>query len=287
MLGGFQTLAELLTTQFEKLNPMLGPQSRLFVRVMARNRDVYLLNIITLAIAFASSVLITLFSLNEFGYDRFHENPNGVFRVIQKNIEKEHHGNRLSVKIPSTVFRHLNKVYKDSLTVSRVKIMDQVAVRSGSKFFPDQKVHAADPTIGRIFSFDVIDGNMKGFNNSIGVVAVLSEQAARKYTGNVFQAVGKEIKLYTFADTIEVKVAAVFKDFPKNSHEDFDVFITFNNAAITALNFDPEESGVYGRTLMSIPEHYSNYLSRNTHQTKMVYSLQPLPQLYFWSAIRN
>src|SRR5258705_1582922 len=193
---------------------MLSLQSRLFVRVMARNRDVYLLKVITLAIAFASSVLIILFSLNEFGYDRFHENPKTVFRVIQKNVEKQHNGNRMSVKIPSAVFGQLNKMYKDSLVISRVKIMDQVTVRSGNKSFPDQRVHAADPAIGRIFSFDVIDGNMKDFNNSIEVMAVLSEQAARKYTGT-FQAVGKKINLYTFADTIEVKVVAVFKDFPK------------------------------------------------------------------------
>jgi putative ABC transport system permease protein len=259
---------------------MIGLQSRLFVRIMARNREVFLLKIITLAIAFASSILITLFALNEFGYDRFHENPNAVFRVVQKNVEKQHTGNRLSVKIPPVVFGQLNKAYKDSLVISRVKIMNQVTVRSGRKTFPDQKVHAADPAIGRIFSFDVIHGNMKDFNNSNEVMAMLSEQAARRYAGTPL-AIGKQIKLYTSADTVEVKVAAVFKDFPKNSHEDFDVFIAFNNTAITALDFDPEERGVYGRALISNPEHYKNYLNGIASEPEMVYSLQPLPQLYF------
>ena len=260
---------------------MTGLHYNLFVRIISRNREVYLLKILTLAIAFASSVLIILFSLNEFGYDGFHEDPYNVFRVLQKNADEQYSGNRLSVKIPSDVVRRLKEeAFKDSLIISPVKVMNKVIVLSGDESFHDQKIHAADPSISDIFSFEIVEGDARDFNSSTEVMAMVSSRAARKYTGSP-QAVGKIIKLYTFRDTVEVRVAAVFRDFPRNSHEDFDFFIAFDTEAITALNFDPRETGVYGRARMSIPEHYKFPGNGIVFQGKMTYTLQPLPQLYF------
>src|SRR4051812_39644716 len=108
---------------------MAGLNARLFARIITRNREVYLLKIVTLAIAFASSVLIILFSLNEFGYDKLSATPDSIFRILQKNTDQNYSGNRLSVKIPRNIVSRLNK--DSGLVVSRVKIMNKVAVTSG------------------------------------------------------------------------------------------------------------------------------------------------------------
>jgi putative ABC transport system permease protein len=259
---------------------MLGLRSRLFARIMSRNREVYLLKILTLAIAFASSVLISLFSLNEFDYDKFHLDPNSVFRLLQKNTDEQYSGNRLSAKVPGEIVRHLKSSHADSLLIARVKIMNEVAVLGDGQAFPEQKIHAADPDIIEIFSFEITDGIAADFGSSEKVNAMLSSRAAVKYTGTA-RAAGKRLKLFTIDDTVEVRVVAVFKDFPKNSHEDFDVFIAFNPRTITTLNFDPDESGVYGRILQLTPEHYWFPGRGIGGQSKIAYSLQPLPRIYF------
>ena len=192
---------------------MLGLRSRLFARILSRNREVYLLKILTLAIAFASSVLIILFSLNEFDYDKFHRNPNSVFRLLQKNTDEKYSGNRLSAKVPGEIVRHLKSSCADSLSISRIKIMNEVTVLTGDQSFPEQKIHAADPDITDVFSFEIIDGNAAAFDSSKEVSAMLSSRAAVKYLGTA-RAAGKRLKLYTIDDTVEVRVAAVFKDFP-------------------------------------------------------------------------
>lgn len=259
---------------------MFGLHSRLFSRIISRNREVYILKIITLAIAFASSALIILFSLNEFGFDRFHQDSSKIFRVLKKNTDEQYSGNRLSIKISPEVFTRLKGEYKDSLVVSRVKIMNKVTVLSGdNKSFNDQKIHATDPEITDIFSFEILDGNIKDFRESTEVVAMLSSRAAKDYTGTQ-QAAGKKIKISTFEDTVELRITAVFKDFPNNSHEAFDVFVAFNNDALTALNFDPKESSIYGRTYNEKPGHYK-FSDTGSVYTKTTYSLQPLPELYF------
>src|SRR5688572_280888 len=101
-------------------------QSRLFLRIINKNREIYFLKIITLAVSFACTTLILLFSLNEFGFDEFHQNANSVFRVIQKNTDPNHNGNRLSVSIPSYIVRELQT--NDSLNLARLKSMNDLSV---------------------------------------------------------------------------------------------------------------------------------------------------------------
>lgn len=260
---------------------MPGFHFRLFARIISRNREVYILKIVTLAVAFASSVLIILFSLNEFGFDRFHKDSDKVFRILKRNNDTRYIGNRLSAKIPGEIFTRLKSDYKDSLVVSRVKIMNKITVVSTSgKSLYGQRIHAVDPEILDIFSFEIIDGDVRHFRESTNVTAMLSARTAKEYTGTL-RATGKKIKIYTLGDSVEVTIAAVFKDFPKNSHEDFDVFIAFNNDVITGLNFNPKESGVYGRTWRENPAHYKIFANESANQTKTTYSLQPLPALYF------
>ncbi len=258
----------------------MGLHSRLFTRLLSRNREVYALKVITLAIAFASSVLVTLFSLNEFGYDKFHEDPGKVFRVLQKNTDEHYSGNRLSAKIPDEVIERMRGASGDSIVVSRVKIMNKVTVLSGNKRFHDRKIHGADPSISRVFSFRIIDGNAKNFNTSHGISVMLSSQAALDYTGTT-RAAGKKIKLYTFEDSVEAEIVAVFKTFPQNSHEEFNLLMSFNVAAIMALNFNPDETGVYGRILEGHAEDFTSFVNSSQASTKMIYSLQPLPEMYF------
>jgi putative ABC transport system permease protein len=255
---------------------MPGQNSRLFARLISKNREPYALKILTLATAFASSVLIILFSLHEFGFDKFYHEPETVFRVVQKNTDEHYSGNRLSVKIPPEIINHLNRdAYKDSLQIARVKIMNAVTVVVNNKAFADQKIHAADADIINIFSFKIIDGHDEDFNASKEIVAMLSARAAEHYTGTI-HATGKKLKLNTFGGTIIVRVVAVFNTFPSNTHEDFDVLISYQPEGIEILGFNPDETGLYGRALRFTPAHY-----KIPSQATLHYTLQPLPDIYF------
>lgn len=261
---------------------MPGFSPKLFARLIAKNREPYALKIITLTIAFASSALIILFSLHEFRFDRFHTNAGQVFRVVQRNTSPHHSGNRLSVRIPERVIDTLNSSrYRDSLRIARVKIMKGVTLEVNTLKFPDQKIHAADASITQIFSWDILNGSLDTFNTSSQVVAILSQRAMLQYTGSP-ESRGKTLRLYTFGDTLTVPVVAVFKTFPANTHEDFDVLITYRPEAIESLNFNAGETGVYGRTLVSTPSAY--YIpSHNNFQ----YLFQPAPGIYFGARMLN
>ena len=143
--------------------------SRLFARIVLKNREVYLLKVITLAVAFSSTTLIVSFSLNEFGYDRFHANAEAVFRVLQRNEAKEFTGNRLSSKIPTAIYTSLSSV-KDSIAVARVKVMNSVSVISNGNLHINQKIHSIDSTLFSVFSFHVVNGSLRDFKGDNPVV---------------------------------------------------------------------------------------------------------------------
>ena len=143
---------------------MMRLYSALFIRIISRSNDVYLLKVVTLAVAFSASIVVTLFSIHEFGYDASHGDAHEVFRVLAHNNDKNYAGNRLSASIPKEILKRLSKHFSDSNTILRIKTLNKVTVLNDlDQPGYDQKIYAADSTIDKIFSFDIVDGNIGRF----------------------------------------------------------------------------------------------------------------------------
>src|SRR5688572_28736149 len=126
---------------------MFTIQSKLFLRIVSRGKEVYLLKIVTLAIAFACSTLIVLFALNEFGFDKFHSKAANIFRVLHHNTSEVYDRNRLSNRIPNEVVKQLRIVQSGSTPIARVTVLNEVNLTTNQKKLQHQKIHVADPEI--------------------------------------------------------------------------------------------------------------------------------------------
>lgn len=254
-------------------------QTRLFFRIISKSRDIYLLKILTLAIAFACSTLILLFSISEFGYDRFHQDYKSIFRILQRNNDEAYSGNRLSNNIPVDLFSTLKSGGNDSLILSRVKLMDKLNVQARGQTFHDCKFYAADPDLADIISFDILYGSLMDFHRDNGNV-ILSSSTAIKYFGTN-QVTGEKLKIYTLKDTLIFSVAAVYRDFPQNSHEAFNSFIRFDTGSIKSLNFDPAVTGIYCKTLIGDYTAIQRTLDKIPASETLIYTVQPIAEIYF------
>lgn len=258
---------------------MLSFHTRLFLRIIAKSREAYFLKIITLAIAFACATLILLFAISEFGYDKFHREYDLVFRVLQRNNSESYIGNRFSNKIPFDVFNALKSINSDSLITSRVKLLDKVDVLAGDHLFNDSKLYAADPDISNIFSFDILNGSLIEFQEKERTV-ILSSSVSKKYFGTN-QSQGKKIQISTLGDTLLFTVAAVYKDYPHNSHEEFNSFIRFDSSSLRSLNFNPRNAGIYGKLLGGNKSSVESILSKLDQSNDLTYRVQPISEIYF------
>ncbi|HEX6890041.1 MAG TPA: ABC transporter permease [Chryseolinea sp.] len=252
---------------------------RLFLRIVNRNRDIYILKILTLSVAFACAIVIGLFVLNEFGYDKSHSNPDLVFRILQKNTIDGFVGNRYSNQIDGKIVTTLSSTFRDSLTLASVKVMDGLTIIAGNKTWHGQKLHSADPSIVDIFTFDVTQGRLRNFTTGVPSI-ILSASASMQYFGSA-SSVGKRLSITAIDDTIDVTVAAVFNDFPNNSHENFSGFIVCDNSTINALNFDSSRSAVYGRANEQSIHHFQESVDAYLSDNRMSYFLQPITDIYF------
>lgn len=257
---------------------MAGFQHKLFFRLILKNREIYVLKILSLAIAFACSTLVTLFSINEFGYDRFHEEADQVFRILQRNDDPAYEWNRLSARVPAAEVNNWNS--SDSVLLARVKILKKVNLASESKVLREQTLHAVDPQLTRVFSFNVLSGSEKDFEKDSNC-AMISSSIALSWFGTT-QATGKSLALFTSGDTLSVKVVAVFKDFPQNAHDNFSFLIRYDSARLKKIRFDLD-AGVYGRTLIGqMPDSIFH-----SHQDFLSYKVQSLPEIYFGPRVQG
>lgn len=247
-------------------------QTRLFLRIISKSREVYILKIVTLAIAFACTTLIILFALNEFGYDRFHNDHATIFRMLQRNNDPAYNSNRLSNRIPRDILTRLKSYPGVSLT-SRVKVLDEISIKSEKGIFENQKVHAADTSITSIFSFAIVDGAVENFKAN---TVLLSASAAQTYFGTTNVA-GKKLYFSTSPDTLTYTIAGVYKDYPQNSQEVFNVFVSFDSKSIHTLRFHADDTGVYGKMNAGYPVKADTVFAFKN----IFYRIQPLTDIYF------
>lgn len=247
----------------------------LFLRIAAKNREVYILKIITLAIAFASATLIVLFSLHEFGYDKSHTSSKSIFRVLERNQNEAFDDNRLSAKIPNEVYTQLSILAKDSITLSRIKIMQGISLSAGGKLYHEHKVHAVDAALLSIFDFKPVNGSVDSFDEGV----LVSESFSQEIFGTT-ESTGRTVKLYTFKDTLTYTIAGVFRNFAINTHEDFNLFIPFHENTIQKLKFSITASGLYGKVNEGAIADYAHHL-KNISSEQLTYSFQPISEIYF------
>jgi putative ABC transport system permease protein len=255
--------------------------SSLFFRIVRQNFEIYLLKILSLAIAFACALVIAAFSWNEFGYDKFHREADKIVRVLKRNESANFEGNRLSNRIPAKAFNSMHTSLPDSLQLARVKVMEQITVETEDSTLTNERSHVADPALVSIFTFDLVEGRLGDFEHPGS--ALLSVSAAQRYFGS-HSALDKKFKVISLKDTLQFKVTGIFKDYPQNSHEEFHVFIRFDTASIRKMEFDPNDFSVYGKVKsshsLSATEKSVNKTT-NSHPSVVSYKLQPLTEIYF------
>lgn len=258
---------------------MLLFQIRLFLRIIAKSKEAYFLKIISLAVAFACSTLILLFSIHEFGYDRFHQEHDQIYRVLQRNNNETFIGNRFSNKIPHDVFNTLKDKSGEECVPARVQLIGQVNGWTSHHTFRDAKFYAADTSIVSIFSFDIVNGSLKEFREKEGTL-ILSARTSQMYFGTP-QSAGKKLHLYTWGDTLVFTVAAVYKDYPTNSHEEFNSFIRLDSATLQSLHFDSQHTGVYVKVQRGSKAQVEDRLSHRPFANDLTYRIQPIADIYF------
>jgi len=167
------------------------------------------------------ALLLIITILYETSYDTFHEDYKAIYRIGSSYLQDGSRVNYATSPIPLGPF--LKNNFQEVVNYTRLFRHENKLFKYGDKSVNEDHLLAADSGIFKVFTFDFIKGSREALQRP-GSIAI-SQTLANKLFGDDI-AMGKVISLAV--DRWQFEVTAIFKDFPQNSHLQFNAIIPFN-----------------------------------------------------------
>lgn len=177
-----------------------------------------------MAIAFAAALLLSLTAYHELSYDQFHANKKNIYQLYFQ--EQNPRGIESSSSMPVPLAPSLKTEYSDVRYITRYGSSAHDIVRYKSKEV-DLNVRAVDPDFLKIFTFPIQSGNAQTPLSELNNI-VITEHCAQVLFDKE-EPVGKTVEMKEGDTWVAYTVAAVAKDFPKNSSFTFDILARFEH----------------------------------------------------------
>jgi putative ABC transport system permease protein len=194
-----------------------------------------LITIFGLSVGLACSIIIALWVKYELSYDRFHENPQDLYKAAFSYDPLDFH----AYYLPAPVARHLKEEYPViKNTTVFYQLRNKKIVQGENKFLVNGSY--VDPSFLSMFNFPFALGSLSEafiHPNSI----VLTRSLAEKLFGQA-NPVGNTVKMDGDEDYI---VTAVLEDIPKNSDMQFEFLLPFEMIAQELNSWDYKVLQVY------------------------------------------
>ena len=192
---------------------MLTNYLKIALRNILRYKSFSIINIAGLAIGLVSFLAISLYVVDEFSFDRFHEKKDRIYRAV---ISAEYDGqvNKWGGApnlLATTATKEIPEVEKAARYFHH-NFGDIGFVATETEKFSETELFYADPELFSIFTIPIVKGNASKLLDRPGTV-MLSQHAAKKYFGE-----GDPIgKVLVIDNSISLEVTGIYQDFPPNS----------------------------------------------------------------------
>ncbi|HCC71424.1 MAG TPA: cell division protein FtsX, partial [Bacteroidales bacterium] len=187
-----------------------------------RKQKAYLIiNIIGLSIGIASSLLITLYVINELGYDRYNEKSDRIYKLY---LNGKIGGQEVSVTSTAAVIAPtMHKDFPEVESFCRINQFGNTIIRHDEQSFEERYFMEADSSFFKIFSIKLIQGDPAKVLSEPNR-CVISETTAKKIFSND-NPVGKVINVGS--GRVTYTISGVMEDIPVKSHFDANIIGSF------------------------------------------------------------
>ena len=223
---------------------MIWNNLKIAFRNLWRNKVYSFINLFGLAIGLAGCIVLSLYVIDEFSYDKYNKNHARIYRmntsIKMKEFELTHPTS--SPVLAATLIEDFPEIEEATRIVST---FESVVVETEGKGFEEERFYWTDPSIIKIFDLKILKGN--GFESLKNPhQLIISEKTAMKYYGSL-NVIGKQIKL---EDEGNFTITAIAKDLPQNSHFHFHLLTSIKThfiSKVTSFNND----GAYTYVLLN------------------------------------
>jgi putative ABC transport system permease protein len=282
-LQGIKSLPFMFRNIFYWSGQMLKNYMKIAWRNMRRHRGYSIINITGLAIGMACCVLILLWVQDELSFDRFHENADEIYRIIQ-DINFADHSTSWAIN-QGPLGPSLENDFPEIIDSCRMTGRGVTITYKDLRF--DEVLGMVDESLLSMFSFPLISGN-PGAALSEPQSIVFSEDMAEKYFPGE-NALGKTVRIDNQFDFL---VTGVMKNMPTNSHFRYDFLIPFvfgRKWNYTVDSWGNSSFNTYVQLQQGVPvqeviQKISGYLfDKPTIEKDARLNLQPLKRIHLHS----
>ncbi len=190
-------------------------------RSLTKNKEFTAINVLGLALGLATCLLIVLYVVDELSYDRYNTKADRVYRV-NEDLKLGNNNVLYAVCMPPLA-QTLKNDFPEVEDAVRLKQSGGFHVQKGDESILEYGTVFADPSLFNVFTLPMIQGNPATALKEPNSV-VLTESTAKKYF-NTTNAVGQTLKI---DNNQLLNVTGVIKDIPKQSHFNFDFFVSMS-----------------------------------------------------------
>lgn len=193
-------------------------------RTLLKHKSLFAINSIGLAIGIATALIIALFVIDEFSYDRFHKKAEQIVRVV---FNAKINGEEIKeAVVMAPVGQTLKNEFPEVVQTTRIRNIGNSKITYQNSSYRNSTLAYVDPNFLEVFTFPIIKGNTIAPLQKPNTLVVTKKQAKR-YFGSTDAAIGKMVSLNNEEAVYEV--TAVIEEMPKNSHFHFDVLASMNS----------------------------------------------------------
>lgn len=268
---------------------MLKNYLLLAIKNFRKHRVFSVVNVLGLTIGITCCLMIFLFVIHEFSYDRFHRNGDRIYRVVRVNDLAKNDEKRDIPWLSPLYARTLMNDYRDAIQKAVRVQPDNDLITYKNVAFNEKKIYLVDSNFFDFFSFRLVKGDPATvLNDPLSIVMTVS--AAKKYFGDQ-DPIGKIVEMNK---RVKLKVTGIAEDVPDNSHLDFDMVIPLAhwrneywmnqwpaNSQYTYIQLAPGVDA--GRLMRQFPSFMDKYLGKFYRENgfKMSLAIRPLRGIYF------
>ncbi|WP_088124914.1 ABC transporter permease [Roseivirga misakiensis] len=197
------------------------------LRNFKRHRGYSFINLSGLIVGITACLLISIYVLKEVTFDNFHPKAEQTYRVVMDMYGQGELKTKSAPVYPAVAPNLLTDFPEIEMStrilpfgggVYSVRDKDGTLIR-----YNEDKAVLADHNFFDMFGFELINGDRKNVLSQPSQI-VISESTAKRYFGTD-NPIGQSI---FWRGSTELKVSGVFKDFPKNSHMQFELITSLS-----------------------------------------------------------
>ncbi|MEM8896030.1 MAG: ABC transporter permease, partial [Bacteroidota bacterium] len=205
-----------------KLNLLLA------FRNFKKHANMFLINLTGLSTGLACTLLIYLWVNDELSVDKFHENDDRLYQVM----ENLHYSGatQTSKSTSGLLAENLAKEFPEiesAVSIAPPFLIDEMVLAKEENVFKGiGQFVSAD--FFNAFTFPLIEGNPNQVLSDRNAI-VLSESMALKVFGGLDDVIGQQIQWESEEQKESVMVSGIFKDVPSSSSAQFDFLLSYDH----------------------------------------------------------